>query len=71
MDRLNETANSQTTHYTMDLNAGLTQVLNDRMHTYLYGAGRVAQYGAVLKSTESVPPRYGFIRRETDILPGH
>ena len=45
-DRLSETANSQTTHYTMDLNAGLTQVLQDGTYTYLYGAGRVAQYGA-------------------------
>jgi RHS repeat-associated protein len=45
-DRLSETANSQTTHYTMDLNAGLTQVLQDGTNTYLYGAGRVAQYGA-------------------------
>jgi RHS repeat-associated protein len=45
-DRLSETANSQTTQYTMDLNAGLTQVLDDGTHTYLYGAGRIAQYGA-------------------------
>jgi RHS repeat-associated protein len=45
-DRLSETANGQTTHYTMDLNAGLTQVLQDGTNTYLYGAGRVAQYGA-------------------------
>ena len=30
----------------MDLNAGLTQVLQDGTNTYLYGAGRVAQYGA-------------------------
>ena len=45
-DRLSETANSQTTHYTMDLNAGLTQVLQDGTNTYLYGAGRLAQYGA-------------------------
>ena len=45
-DRLSETANGQTTHYTMDLNAGLTQVLQDGTNTFLYGAGRVAQYGA-------------------------
>ena len=38
--------NSQTTHYTMDLNAGLTQVLQDGTNTYLYGAGRIAQYSA-------------------------
>lgn len=45
-DRLSETVNDQTTHYTMDLNAVLTQVLQDGTNTYLYGAGRIAQYGA-------------------------
>ncbi len=30
-------------HYTLDLNAGLTQVLSDGMDTYLYGLDRVAQ----------------------------
>jgi RHS repeat-associated protein len=45
-DRLSETANSQTTEYIMDLNAGLTQALSDGTNIYLYGAGRVAQYGA-------------------------
>ena len=30
----------------MDLNSGLTQVLQDGTNTYLYGAGRVAQYSA-------------------------
>jgi RHS repeat-associated protein len=45
-DRLSETANGQTTHYTMDLNAGLTQVLQDGTNTYLYGMGRIAQYKA-------------------------
>ena len=28
----------------MDLNARLTQVLQDGANTYLYGAGRIAQY---------------------------
>jgi hypothetical protein len=32
-----------TTTYTLDLNAGLTQVLADGTNTYLYGAGRIAQ----------------------------
>jgi RHS repeat-associated protein len=45
-DRLSETANSQTTHYTMDLNAGLTQVLQDGTNTYQYGLDRIAQYSA-------------------------
>jgi hypothetical protein len=34
------------TYYTMDLNAGLTQVLRDSANTYLYGAGRNSQYVA-------------------------
>ncbi len=45
-DRLSETANGVPKQYTMDLNAGLTQVLDDGTNTYLYGNGRIAQYGA-------------------------
>ena len=30
-------------NYTLDLNAGLTQVLNDGTNNYLYGVGRIAQ----------------------------
>jgi RHS repeat-associated protein len=30
-------------NYTLDLNAGLTQVLNDGTNQYLYGVGRIAQ----------------------------
>ncbi len=33
-------------NYTLDLNAGLTQVLSDGTNTYLYGNGRVAQAGS-------------------------
>ena len=32
------------TTYTLDLNAGLTQVLADGTNTYLYGHGRIAEY---------------------------
>ena len=32
-------------NYTLDLNAGLTQVLDDGTNTYLYGNGRIAQTG--------------------------
>jgi len=42
-DRLSQTVNGNTTNYTLDLNAGLTQVLNDGTNTYLYGLGRIAQ----------------------------
>ena len=44
-DRLQQTVNSETTNYTLDLNAGLTQVLDDGTNTYLYGVDRIAQAG--------------------------
>jgi RHS repeat-associated protein len=50
-DRMRQVAGGITTTYTLDLNAGLTQVLADGTNTYLYGpstgsgqAGRIAQY---------------------------
>jgi hypothetical protein len=43
---LQQTVNSVTTQYTLDLNAGLTQVLQDGTNTYLYGVSRIAQYDA-------------------------
>ncbi len=48
-DRLQQTVNSATTNYTLDLNAGLPQVLSDGTDTYLYGAGRIAQQSAAGK----------------------
>ena len=46
-DRLEMTTNGiTTTHYTLDLAARLTQVLDDGAFTYLYGNGRIAQYDA-------------------------
>jgi hypothetical protein len=42
-DRLSQFKNGVTTHYTLDLNAGLTQVLQDGANTYLYGVNRIAQ----------------------------
>ena len=33
-----------TTNYTLDLAAGLTQVLADGTNTYLYGNGRISQH---------------------------
>jgi len=43
-DRLRQVVNSVPTTYTLDLNAGLTQVLVDGTNVYLYGNGRIAQY---------------------------
>jgi YD repeat-containing protein len=45
-DRLSQTVGITTTNYTLDLAAGLTQVLSDGMDTYLYGNGSIAQSDA-------------------------
>ena len=42
-DRYQQTVNNQTTTYVLDLNAGLTQVLDDGENTYTYGLGRISQ----------------------------
>jgi RHS repeat-associated protein len=42
-DRLQQTVNGDTVTYTLDLPAGLTQVLSDGTNTYVYGLGRIAQ----------------------------
>jgi RHS repeat-associated protein len=45
-DRLQQTVGGVTTDYTLDLNSGLTQVLDDGTNAYLYGVDRIAQAGA-------------------------
>jgi len=42
-DRLQQTVNGVPTNYSLDLNRGLTQVLEDGENTYLYGAGRIGE----------------------------
>jgi YD repeat-containing protein len=42
-DRASQTVNGVTTNYTLDLNAGLTQVLSDGTNAYLYGNGRIGE----------------------------
>lgn len=42
-DRLSQTVNGVTTNYTLDLNSGLTQVLDDETNVYVYGLGRISQ----------------------------
>jgi RHS repeat-associated protein len=42
-DRLRQTINSEATNYTLDLVAGLTQVLEDSTNAYLYGVGRIGE----------------------------
>ncbi|HVP21832.1 MAG TPA: hypothetical protein VMS73_08220 [Anaerolineaceae bacterium] len=45
-DQVSQTVGEVTTTYTLDLAAGLTQVLADGTLTYLYGNARIAQYGS-------------------------
>jgi RHS repeat-associated protein len=42
-DRLTQSVDGVVTRYTLDLEAGLTQVLSDGSFAYLYGNGRIAQ----------------------------
>jgi RHS repeat-associated protein len=42
-DRLRQTVNGSPTNYTLDLAAGLTQVLADGANTYLYGLTRIGE----------------------------
>ena len=42
-DRLQQTVNSDTANYTLDLYTGLTQILSDGANTYLYGVGRLGE----------------------------
>jgi RHS repeat-associated protein len=43
-DRVSQTVNSVTTNFTLDMNSGLTQVLQEGSNSYLYGTQRLAQY---------------------------
>ena len=45
-DRHQQIVDGVTTNYTLDLAAGLTQVLDDGTNTYLYGNGRISQAGS-------------------------
>ncbi len=42
-DRIQQTVDSVTTTYQLDINSGLTQVLNDGTTSYTYGLGRISQ----------------------------
>jgi len=64
-DRVSQTVNGITTNFILDLNSGLTQVLQDGAYTYLYGTDRIAQYGAA--STEYfLGDALGSVRQMTD-----
>ena len=51
-------------NYTLDLNAGLTQVLNDGTNQYLYGLGRIAQVNTT--TDYFLTDALGSIRQLTD-----
>jgi RHS repeat-associated protein len=67
-DRLQETAaGGVTTTFTMDLNTGLTQALDDGTNTYLYGLGRLAQLNTGALDTEYyLTDALGSVRQLTD-----
>jgi RHS repeat-associated protein len=69
-DRVQQTAAGQTTTYTMDYNAGLTQVLDDGANAYLYGVGRIAQESQPVAGAPRVDyflgDALGSIRQMTD-----
>ncbi|MGD8456603.1 MAG: RHS repeat-associated core domain-containing protein [Anaerolineales bacterium] len=46
-DRLQQTVNTVTTNYSLDLNTGLTQVLSDGINAYLYGNSRISEYAGI------------------------
>jgi RHS repeat-associated protein len=64
-DRLKQIADGVTTDYTLDINAGLTQVLQDGKQTYLYGNLRIAQI-AETQTGYFLPDALGSMRQMTD-----
>ena len=64
-DRLRQVADGVTTDYTLDINAGLTQVLQDGKQTYLYGNARIAQI-AETQTGYFLPDALGSMRQMTD-----
>jgi RHS repeat-associated protein len=64
-DRLSESIDGLTIIFTLDLNTGLTQVLADDSHVYLYGLGRIAQT-APSESVYFLGDALGSVRQLTD-----
>jgi RHS repeat-associated protein len=64
-DRLKQIADGVTTDYTLDINAGLTQVLQDGKQTYLYGNSCIAQI-AETQTGYFLPDALGSMRQMTD-----
>ena len=64
-DRLKQIADGVTTDYTLDINTGLTQVLDDGTNKYLYGNSRIAQI-AETQTGYFLPDALGSMRQMTD-----
>jgi RHS repeat-associated protein len=64
-DRLKQIADGVTTDYTLDINAGLTQVLDDGTNKYLYGNQRIAQI-AETQTGYFLTDALGSMRQMTD-----
>jgi len=65
-DRLQQAVNeAEVTNYTLDLAAGLTQVLADGTNVYLYGAGRIGEEGPA-GWTYHLPDALGSVRQLAD-----
>ncbi len=64
-DRMRQTVNGVATTYTLDMAGGLTQVLSDGTHTYLYGSGRIAQYSGTAPEY-FLPDALGSVRQLAD-----
>jgi RHS repeat-associated protein len=64
-DRVGQVAGGSAVTYTLDLAAGLTQVLADGTLTYLYGNGRVAQVDGV-EAEYFLPDALGSVRHLAD-----
>jgi len=65
-DRLFQVVDGVTTHYTLDLNAALTQVLTDSTQTYYYGLSRLAQKATTTEYF--LGDALGSVRQMTDSL---
>ena len=63
-DRLQQTVDAVTTSYSLDLNAGLAQVLADGTNAYLYGLGRIGEKGE--EWTYHLPDALGSVRQLAD-----
>jgi RHS repeat-associated protein len=64
-ERVRQVVDGQSTSYTLDVNAGLTQVLGDGTYTYLYGVNRVSQTAGSL-SEYSLGDALGSVRQLVD-----